>query len=77
MRSLGAGSHAPEGSPTEIVRALEIALDSLRTDRVRTRAAVVALAIAMVVLYELSMLACRVMLAKKIKAQAEADSEAA
>lgn len=36
-----------------------------------------ALAIAMVVLYELSMLACRVVLAKKIKAQAEADSEAA
>jgi sec-independent protein translocase protein TatC len=36
-----------------------------------------ALAIAMVVLYELSMLTCRVVLAKKIKAQAAAELEAA
>ena len=49
MRSDRAGGRAPEGSSPEMVRALEVALDALRTDRVRTRAAVVALAIAMVI----------------------------
>ena len=35
---------------SEVLRALEVAVDALRTDRVRTRAAIVALAIAMAIL---------------------------
>jgi len=49
VRGFWAGRRAPGDSPAEMARALEIALDSIRTDRVRTRAAVVALAIAMVI----------------------------
>jgi ABC-type antimicrobial peptide transport system permease subunit len=39
----------PSTRPTDLGRALEVALDSLRSDRVRTRAAVVALALAMAI----------------------------
>jgi putative ABC transport system permease protein len=43
------GSPPVSARPSDVGRALEVALDSLRADRVRTRAALVALAIAMAI----------------------------